>query len=56
MIDFFPSEYPCPSIHKDNPVKQHISLLEKRQKELRKELQLLLDVIEDLQYFENKCG
>ena len=52
MINFFPSEYPCPSIHKDNPVKQHISLLEKRQKEL----QLLLDVIEELQYFENKCG
>ena len=48
MITSSPSNYSCLPTHKEHSVKQHILLLEKRQKELRKELQLLLYVLEDL--------
>ena len=51
MITASPSNYSWKLI-KENSVKQHIFLLEKRQKELRKELQLILDVIEELHCIE----
>ena len=53
MITSSPSNYSCLLTHKEHSVKQHILLLEKRQKELRKELQLLLDVIEELHCVED---
>ena len=53
MITSSPSNYSCLLTHKEHSVKQHILLLEKRQKELRKELQLLLDVIEELNCVED---
>lgn len=53
MITASPSNYSWKLITKENSVKQHIFLLEKRQKELRKELQLILDVIEALHCIED---
>ena len=49
MITLSPSNYSCLPTHKEHSVKQHILLLEKRQKEL----QLLLDVIEELHCVED---
>ena len=49
MITSSPSNYSCLLTNKENSVKQHILLLEKRQKELL----LLLDVIEELHRVED---